>query len=118
MESMTPKIYAADSTEIGQVPGLPVPHSFYKDNPQWQNARVQVEVLSDQTLLVRLVSDGETDKQEEEEEEFEDPKMLRMFLDFLMEEVTKDPSKLVPYTAEMKAEEDKLLEGVTLDDDE
>lgn len=35
-----------------------------------------------------------------------------------MEDVLKNPDKLVTYTEEMKAEEDELLKGVTLDYDE
>ncbi|HAX74821.1 MAG TPA: hypothetical protein DCY88_03045 [Cyanobacteria bacterium UBA11372] len=86
--------------------GLALPDSFYKDHPQWANASLKIEVLSDDTLLVRLVS---------EEEEEENPQMLRLFLDALMADAIKDPSVLVAYTTEMKAEEDELLEGVTLD---
>ncbi|MFB2877622.1 hypothetical protein [Floridanema aerugineum] len=106
---MTSKIYSVNANETASLRGIPVPDSFYKDHPQWDNASVKIEVLSDNTLLVRLVSE------DEDNEEEEDPKMLRLFLDALMADVIKDPSILVPYTEEMKAEEDALLEGVTLD---
>lgn len=105
---MASKIYSVNAKQKENLPSLPVPESFYKDNPQWANANLKIEVLSDETLLVRLVSD-------EDDDEEEDPKMLRLFLDALMADVMKDPSILVPYTEEMKAEEDALLEGVTLD---
>lgn len=49
------------------------------------------------------------------DEEEENPQMLRLFLDALMADAIKDPSMLVVYTTEMKAEEDELLDGVTLD---
>lgn len=42
-----------------------------------------------------------------------DSKTLRLFLDFLMEEIEKNPESLVPYTKEMSDELDELLEGVT-----
>ena len=56
-----------------------------------------------------------TDIIDDDDEEEKNPQMLRLFLDTLMADVMKDPSILVPYTAEMKEEEDTLLEGVTLD---
>ncbi|MCL1470023.1 hypothetical protein [Argonema antarcticum] len=106
---MTSKIYSVNPKEKENLPSLPVPQSFYKDNPQWANASFKIEVLSDNTLLVRLVS-------EDDDEEEEDPQMLRLFLDALMADVIKDPSILVPYTAEMKAEADALLEGVIVEE--
>jgi len=42
-------------------------------------------------------------------------KMLRMFLDFLVEEAFKNPSSLTIYTEEMAKEMDELLEGVEID---
>jgi antitoxin PrlF len=107
---MTSKIYSGNPKETASLRGIPVPDSFYKDHPQWDNANVKIEVLSDNTLLVRLVSENE-DEQEEE-----DPEMLRLFLDALMADVIKDPSILVPYTEEMKAEADALLEGVIVEE--
>lgn len=71
---------------------------------------MKIEVLSDKTLLVKLVLEDEDDEEEE------DPKMLKLFLDALMADVIKDPSILVPYTEEMKAEADALLEGVIVEE--
>jgi len=42
-------------------------------------------------------------------------KMLRMFLDFLVEDAFKNPSSLSPYTEEMAKEMDELLKGVEID---
>jgi antitoxin PrlF len=42
-------------------------------------------------------------------------KMLRMFLDFLVEDAFKNPSSLTPYTEEMAKEIDELLKGVAID---
>jgi antitoxin PrlF len=42
-------------------------------------------------------------------------KMLRMFLDFLVEDAFKNPSSLTPYTEEMAKEMDELLKGVEID---
>lgn len=104
---MASKLYSISAKKAANLRGLPLPDSFYQDHPQWVNASLKIEVLSDDTLLVRLVS--------EEEEEEENPQMLRLFLDALMADAIKDPSVLVAYTTEMKAEEDELLDGVTLD---
>lgn len=95
-----------------------MPDSFYKENPQWANAVVKVEVLSEKALLVRLVTSEEMQAQAENDDSEENSIMMRMFLDFIMEDVLKNPDKLVTYTEEMKAEEDELLKGVTLDYDE
>jgi antitoxin PrlF len=42
-------------------------------------------------------------------------KMLRMFLDFLVEDAFKNPSSLTPYTEEMAKDMDELLKGVEID---
>jgi antitoxin PrlF len=42
-------------------------------------------------------------------------KMMRMFLDFLVEEAFKNPSSLTTYTEEMAKEIDELLKGVAID---
>jgi antitoxin PrlF len=41
--------------------------------------------------------------------------MLRMFLDFLVEDAFKNPSSLTPYTEEIAKEIDELLKGVEID---
>jgi antitoxin PrlF len=42
-------------------------------------------------------------------------KMMRMFLDFLVEDAFKNPSSLTPYTEEMAKDMDELLKGVEID---
>ena len=49
-------------------------------------------------------------------EEIQDPVIVGDFLDFLTQDVTDNPSKLVPYTKEMSARAKKLISGVTLDE--
>ena len=110
-------LYSVSSSK-SKPPGLRLPDSFYKENTQWANAVVKVEVLSEKALLVRVVTEEEMQAQAENDDDEENPIMMRMFLDFIMEDVLKNPDKLVTYTEEMKAEEDELLKGVTLDYDE
>lgn len=50
------------------------------------------------------------------EEEIQDPVTLGNFLDFLTQDVTDNPSKLVPYTKEMSARARRLISGVKLDE--
>lgn len=60
-----------------------------------------------------------TDKgSDADDDEFEDPEMLALFLDFLVEDALKNPEKLVPYTEEMHQEAMALIEGVVLDEDD
>lgn len=46
----------------------------------------------------------------------DDPKTLKLLLDLMMKEVEEDPSKLVPYTEEMRARSKALVAGVIIDD--
>lgn len=103
---MLPTVLTVASKKKRQSLDLSLPGSFCNENPQWANANVQVEVLSENTLLVRLVS---SDIKEEAKEA---SLMMRLFLDMLMEDLKKDPSKVISYTDEMIAEEDELLYGV------
>ena len=66
-----------------------------------------LQVLSDNTLLVKL----ETDDINNDEDE---SVMLSLFLDFLMQDAMKNPDKLVMYTQEMSEEIDDLVADVKL----
>lgn len=103
---MLPTVLTVASKKKRQSLDLSLPGSFCNENPQWANANVQVEILSENTLLLRLVSS------DIKEEAKESSLMMRLFLDMLMEDLKKDPSKVVSYTDEMMAEEDELLYGV------
>ena len=41
--------------------------------------------------------------------------MMRLFLDFLMNDAMQNPSELIPYTQEMSDEMDDLLADVIID---
>lgn len=47
--------------------------------------------------------------------EEEDPAMLTLYLNFLVQQAHENPDTLVPYTSEMSAELDDLLRDVVLD---
>ncbi len=106
---MESKRYNTAWSKIGNSSGFRVENSFFKDNPQFAGASGEVQVVSSNTLLVRL-SVGEAEEQEKDE------LMLSLFLDFLMENALRNPKEEIEvYTEEMAAEDDELMAGVILD---
>jgi antitoxin PrlF len=69
-----------------------------------------VEVLSDDTLLLRLESTEQQGREAEAE-----GLMLGLFLDFLSRQALSAEGGPVPYTEAMAAEDEELLAGVTVD---
>lgn len=106
---MTDKIYPIAHAKIGTQDGFRLPRAFSKDYPNLVNASGYIEVLSENTFLVRLDTE-EMDNADETES-----LMLSLFLDFLMKDAIKNPSKLILYTQEMSDEMDNLLADVELD---
>lgn len=106
---MTSKSYPISPAKIGNQDGFRLPLAFSKDYPHLVAASGSLEVLDENTFLVRLEPD------ESEDEEETESIMMSLFLDTLMKEVMKDPSSLIPYTEEMSEEVDELLQDVTLD---
>jgi antitoxin PrlF len=106
---MARKSYPITHAKVGNQDGFRLPRVFSKDYPHLANASGYIEVLSENTFLVRLETDNidETDETESI--------MMSLFLDFLMKDAIKNPSKLVPYTKEMSDEMDDLLADVILD---
>ncbi len=105
------KNYSISPAKIGNQDGFRLPRAFSKDYPHLVAANGYVEVLDDNTLLVRLDPN-------ETSEGYDDSESLTMslFLDTLMKEVIKEPSSLVPYTEEMSEEISELLSDVTVDE--
>ncbi|MDF5719246.1 MAG: hypothetical protein PUP91_01880 [Rhizonema sp. PD37] len=106
---MAAKIYPIAHAKIGTQDGFRLPRAFSKEHPQIANASGYIEVLSENTFLVRLETDGVEGVDEDE------ALMMSLFLDFLMKDAIKNPSKLVPYTQEMSNEMDELLADVIVD---
>lgn len=102
--------YRVTPARIGNSSGLRLPASFYRDHPQFAGAAGQVQVLSDNTLLLRL----EPPEQQDSEGDG-DSLMLALFLDFLSRQaLTTDGGPLL-YTEAMAADDDELLAGVVVD---
>lgn len=107
---MKRKSYPISPAKIGNQQGFRLPRAFYQDYPHLTETSGQIEVLNEDTLLIRL----ETKNSEDQEDE--DSLMMSLFLDFLMKEVIKNPEKLIPYTKEMSTEIDDLLTNVELEE--
>lgn len=106
---MAGKSYPVTHAKVGNQDGFRLPRAFSKDYPHLANASGYIEVLSDNTFLVRL----ETDNVDEADED--EGIMMSLFLDFLMKDAMQNPSQLVPYTQEMSDEMDDLLADVVID---
>ncbi len=106
---MTNLTYPLAPAKIGNAAGFRLPASFYHDHPQFVNATGWLEVLSDDTVLVRL------EPQPVAPESDADDLMLSLFLDFITKDALTNPEHLEAYTAEMANEDDKLLAGVIID---
>ena len=102
--------YRVTPARIGNSSGLRLPAAFYRDHPQFSGASGQVEVLSDDTLLLRL-----DPAKPEEAEADEDSLLLGLFLDFLSRQALTADAGPVLYTEAMAAEDEELLAGVSVD---
>jgi antitoxin PrlF len=107
--AMTNPTYPLAPAKIGNAFGFRLPASFYRDHPQFVNATGWVEVLSDNTVLVRL------EAQPVEPDSDSDDLMLSLFLDLLTKDALTNPEHLEAYTEEMADEDDELLAGVIID---
>ena len=92
--------YRVTPARIGNSSGLRLPAAFYRDHPQFAGAAGQVEVLSDDTLLLRLESQEQQYSEAEEES-----LMLGLFLDFLSRQALATDPGPVLYTQAMAADD-------------
>ncbi|MDZ8089446.1 MAG: hypothetical protein RMY16_28420 [Nostoc sp. DedQUE12b] len=106
---MAVKSYPVTHAKVGNQDGFRLPRAFSKDYPHLANASGHIEVLSDNTFLVRLETDNV------DEADGDEGIMMSLFLDFLMKDAMQNPSQLVPYTQEMSDEMDDLLADVVID---
>ncbi len=107
---MSSKTYNLSPAKIGNSSGFRLPVSFYRDHPQFTNAAGWVEVLTDDTLLVKLVSSTQSEDDEDGNE-----LILSLFLDFITKDALKNSDRLEAYTQKMAQDDDQLLAGVELD---
>ncbi len=106
---MSSKIYTLSPAKIGNSSGFRLPVSFYRDNPQFANATGWVEVLADDTLLIKFEPVA-TESEDDEGDEL----ILSLFLDFITKDALKNRDRLEEYTEAMAQDDDELLAGVDL----
>ena len=111
LTSMRSKTYSLAPAKIGNSSGFRLPVSFYRDHPRFANATGWVEVLADDTLLIKL----EPVEVESESDVENNELMLSLFLDFITKDALKNSDRLEAYTEAMAQDDDELLEGVEID---
>jgi antitoxin PrlF len=82
---MTNPTYPLAPAKIGNVSGFRLPDSFYRDHPQFVNAIGWAEVLSNDTVLVKL----EPQLIEPDSEDL----MLSLFLNLITKDALTNPEK-------------------------
>ncbi|CCQ55666.1 AbrB/MazE/SpoVT family DNA-binding domain-containing protein [Crocosphaera watsonii] len=108
---MKQKTYTISPAKIGNQQGFRLPRAFYQDNPHLAETGGEIEVLNEDTLLIRLHPNNERDEDDDE------GLMMSLFLDFLIKDAMKNPEKLIPYTEEMSQKIDDLLTDVKLEEE-
>ena len=103
------KTYSLRNTRIGNSNGFRLPAEFYRDNPQFADADGWIEVIADNTAVIRI------EPPQIEDDEPDDDLMMRLFLDFAIEQSLRNKD-LISYTTEMSAVARNLIDGVELDD--
>lgn len=111
LTSMHSKTYSLAPAKIGNSSGFRLPVSFYRDHPRFANATGWIEVLADDTLLIKLEPFTNEPESDEESNEL----MLSLFLDFITKDALKNSDHLEAYTEVMAQDDDELLEGVEID---
>ncbi|AFZ34347.1 hypothetical protein Sta7437_0756 [Stanieria cyanosphaera PCC 7437] len=109
---MASKNYPINPAKIGSQDGFRLPRAFSRDYPHLVAASGHIEVIDDQTLLVRLNLDNQL------EEDNDESLIMSLFLDTLLKDAIANSTSLVPYTKEMSDEIDDLLADVSVDEDE
>jgi antitoxin PrlF len=105
------KTYNLRNTKVGNSNGFRLPAEFYRDHPQFAEANGWIEVVSDNTAIIKIEPPAIAD-----EEESDNDLMMRLFLDFAIAEALKNKD-LTPYTTAMSAVARDLIAGVVIDDD-
>ena len=108
---MKQKTYTISPAKIGNQQGFRLPRAFYQDNPHLAETGGEIEVLNEDTLLIRLHPNNERDEDDDE------GLMMSLFLDFLIKDAMKNPEKLIPYTEEMSQQIDDILTDVKLEEE-
>jgi antitoxin PrlF len=110
LRSMAEKSYKASWAKIGNSSGYRLPSEFFRDNPDFVGADGTVQVIAPNTVLFNRALPDEMDEED-------DAGMMKLYLDFLIEQAIAHPEELEEYTEQMIAEDQELMAGVILDGD-
>jgi antitoxin PrlF len=105
---MTSNHYPINPAKIGSQDGFRLPRAFSRDYPHLVVASGYIEVIDENTLIVKLDADREEDDRES--------LIMSLFLDTLLKNAIANPNSLIPYTEEMSNEIDELLADVSIDE--
>jgi antitoxin PrlF len=111
---MSSKNYPISPAKIGSQDGFRLPKAFSRDHPHLVTAKGHIEMLSENTFLVHL----EVERDSESELDDDESVMMKLFLDSFLKFAYFSPDSLTLYTQEMANEMDELLAGVVVDEDE
>jgi antitoxin PrlF len=111
---MQSKSYPISPAKIGSQDGFRLPKAFSHDYPHLITAKGHIEMIDENTFLVRLQPNQEPEDDQDDDESL----MMKLFLDSLLKFAIAKPDSLTPYTQQMADEMDELLAGVVLDKDE
>ncbi len=109
---MEGSIYPLSPAKIGNAAGFCLPEVFYQDHPHLANASGWVQVLSEDTLLVKLEPTQLDPKTDAPEQDI----ILGLFLDLITKDALSNPNNLEAYTEAMSQDDDELLAGVQMDE--
>lgn len=100
--------YHATATSTGNSKGLRLDAALYREHPEFARGQFDVDVIAPGRLLVRArqPTDPEADP------------VFEAFFAFLDHQMTTQPARITPFSAQDLAGVETLLEGVTADQDE
>jgi antitoxin PrlF len=104
------KTYSLRNTRIGNSNGFRLSAEFYRDHPQFAEADGWIEVIAEDTAVIKIQPSASKDEEED------DSLMMGLFLDFALSQSLKNRD-LKPYTTEMSATARDLIQRVELDDE-
>jgi antitoxin PrlF len=111
---MASKKYPISPAKIGSQDGFRLPKAFSHDHPHLVKAKGHIETIDENTLLIRLEPDRESESDLDDDESL----MMKLFLDSLLKFAIEKPDSLTLYTQEMADQMDELLAGVIVNENE
>ena len=100
--------YRATATSTGNSKGLRLDAALYREHPEFARGQFDVDVIAPGRLLVRARQPTDPGA---------DP-VFEAFFAFLDHQMTTQPARITPFSAQDLAGVETLLEGVTADQDE